>query len=55
MGDNANWGSPQCDSGSAIWSHAPPTRSRPIFFVCSQQVRLGQVYYSLSAKICDHG
>ena len=27
MGDNANWRPPQCDSGSAIWSHTPPTRS----------------------------
>ena len=27
MGDNANWRSPQCDSGSAIWSLTPPTRS----------------------------
>jgi len=24
---NANWRSPQCDSGSAIWSLTPPTRS----------------------------
>ena len=27
MGDNASWRSPQCDSGSAIWSLTPPTRS----------------------------
>ena len=27
MGDNAKWRSLQCDSGSAIWSHTPPTRS----------------------------
>jgi hypothetical protein len=27
MGGNANWRSPQCDSGSAIWSLTPPTRS----------------------------
>jgi len=27
MGDNANWRSPQCDSGSAVWSLTPPTRS----------------------------
>ena len=27
MGDNANWRSPQYDSGSAIWSLTPPTRS----------------------------
>ena len=27
MGDNASWRSPQCDSGSAISSLTPPTRS----------------------------